>query len=103
MMASVVWAISPTLMLLGLKIYKILTCMCIWFQVLKVYNQQPSPMYHLRSAIQQFAKQHNIDLNTTGESDDDDVKRGDSAALDIENPADCIGLHCVSLYDIEGL
>ena len=103
MMVAVVGPISPTLMLLALKICKILTCMCVWFWVLKVHNQRFSPIYHLRSAIQQFAKQHNIDLDTAGESDYEDVKSGDSAALDIENPADCIGLHCASLYDIEGL
>ena len=60
-------------------------------------------MYPLRSAIQLAAKQHNIDLNTAGERNDDDVKSGNSVALDIDNPADCIGLHGVSLYDIEGM
>ena len=76
---------------------------CLVLGVLKSTINGSVLIYPLRSAIQQVAEQHNIDLNTTGESDDDDVKSGDSAAPDIENPADCIGLHGVSLYDIESL
>ena len=67
----------------------------------KVRNQRLSPIYPLRSAIQQFAKQHNIDLETVDENDDEDGRSSD-AGSDI-NAIECIGMQGVSLYDIEGL
>ncbi|CAD7703183.1 unnamed protein product [Ostreobium quekettii] len=68
----------------------------------KVRSQRLSTIYPLRSAIQQFANQHNIELDPA-DSEEDDVKGGDSGSWDLPNPAQCADLQGVSVYDIKGL
>ncbi|CAD7702502.1 unnamed protein product [Ostreobium quekettii] len=68
----------------------------------KVRHQRLSTIYPLRSAIQQFAKQHNIELEPE-ESEEEDVKSGDSSTWDVPNPLECLVLQGVSVYDIKGL